>query len=182
MSAKIKILHLEDFPEDAELVQFELQKGNIQFEKRVVDNKADYERMLDVFNPDIILSDHSLPSFDSFQALTILNERKLDIPFILITATMSEEYAVDIMKKGASDYILKDRLQRLPSAVINSIKNRRLEQERRAAHERLLFHIENTPLGFIEWDDRGFAKSWSKRAEEILGWTGKEFIESQHEG
>ena len=61
MSAKIKILHLEDFPEDAELVEYELHKGNIKFEKRVVDNKEDYEKMLSDFNPDIILSDHSFP-------------------------------------------------------------------------------------------------------------------------
>ena len=122
MNAKIKILHLEDFPEDAELVQYQLQKGNIKFEKRVVDNKKDYEEALSDFKPDIILSDHSLPSFDSFQALAILKERALDIPFILITSTMSEEFAVDIMKQGASDYILKDRLQRLPSAVINLIE------------------------------------------------------------
>ena len=179
MKAKIKILHLEDFPEDAELVEYELHKGNIKFEKRVVDNKEDYEKMLSDFNPDIILSDHSLPSFDSFQALAILKEKRLDIPFILVTATMSEEFAVDIMKQGAADYILKDRLQRLPSAVINSIEKQRLEKEQQAAHERLLFHIENTPLGFIEWDDQGFAKSWSKRAEEIFGWTEKEFIEKQ---
>ena len=95
---------------------------------------------------------------------------------------MSEEFAVDIMKQGADDYILKDRLQRLPSAVVNSIEKHYLEKEQQAAHERLLFHIENTPLGFIEWDHRGFAKSWSKRAEEIFGWTGKEFIESQENG
>ena len=182
MSAKIKILHLEDLPEDAELVEYELQKGKIKFEKRVVDNKEDYEKMLSDFNPDIILSDHSLPSFDSFQALAILKEKKLDIPFILVTATISEEFAVDIMKQGAADYILKDRLQRLPSAVINSLEKHRLEEEQQAAHERLLFHIENSPLGFIEWDGQGFAKSWSKRAEEIFGWSGKEFIESQKIG
>jgi len=180
MNTKIKILHLEDLPEDAELVEYELRKGNINFEKRIVDNKKDYESALGDFNPDIILSDHSLPSFDSFQALAILNEKKLHIPFILITATMSEEFAVDIMKRGASDYVLKDRLQRLPSAVTNSIAKRRLEDEQQAAHERLRLHIENTPLGFIEWDNQGFVKSWSKRAEEIFGWTGKEFIEIQN--
>jgi len=182
MSAKIKILHLEDVPEDADLVEYELHKGKINFEKRVVDNREDYEKMLIVFIPDIILSDHSLPSFDSFQALAILKEKRLDIPFILVTATMSEEFAVDIMKQGAADYILKDRLQRLPSAVINSIEKQLLDENQKAAHERLLFHLENTPLGFIEWDDHGFARSWSKRAEEIFGWTGKEFIESQEKG
>ena len=175
MDKPIKILHLEDVPTDAELVEYELQKGNIKFEKRVVDNKDDFVRMLSDFNPDIILSDHSLPSFDSVQAIAILKEKKLDIPFILITATVSEEFAVDIMKQGASDYILKDRLQRLPSAVINSLEKRRLEEKQRASLERLSLHIENTPLGFIEWNDQGLAISWSKRAEEIFGWTQKDF-------
>lgn len=176
MDKPIKILHLEDVPTDAELVEYELQKGNIKFEKRVVDNKDDFVRMLSDFNPDIILSDHSLPSFDSVQAIAIIKEKKLDIPFILITATVSEEFAVDIMKQGASDYILKDRLQRLPSAVINSLEKRRLKEEQQASLERLSLHIENTPLGFIEWNDQGLAISWSKRAEEIFGWTGKDFI------
>ncbi|MEO6290499.1 MAG: ATP-binding protein [Ginsengibacter sp.] len=179
MNTKIKILHLEDSLSDAELADYELHKGNLVFEKRVVDNREEYEKMLSDFNPDIILSDHSLPSFNSFKALAILKERKLDIPFILVTATMSEEFAVDIMKQGADDYILKDRMQRLPSAVANSIEKHRLADTQKAAHERLIFHIENTPLGFIEWDHRGFAKSWSKRTEEIFGWSEKEFIETQ---
>jgi len=88
MSAQIKILHLEDFPEDAELVEFELHKGNLKFDKQVVDNKDDYEMMLRDFNPEIILSDHSLPSFDSFQALALLRQKKINIPFILVTAPM----------------------------------------------------------------------------------------------
>ncbi len=174
---KIKILHLEDFPEDAELVEDELLKENLNFDKVVVDNKEDYEKVLTQFNPDVILSDHSLPSFDSFRALAFLAEKSLNIPFILVTATMSEEFAVAIMKQGAADYILKDRLQRLPSAIINSIKKNRLEKEQHAANERLLFHIENAPVGFIEWDEHGRIKSWSRRAEEIFGWTAKEAIE-----
>lgn len=182
MNSVIKILHLEDLSEDAELVENELRKGNIKFEKQVVDNKEDYEKMLGNFNPDIILSDHSLPSFDSFHALAILKEKRLDIPFILITATMSEEFAVDIMRQGASDYVLKDRLQRLPSAVINSIEKHRLEKEERAGNERLLFHIENTPLGFIEWDDKLHIRSLSKRAEEIFGWSKQDFIDNERAG
>ena len=182
MKQKIKILHLEDVSSDAELIARELKRGEIDSEILVVDNKAKFVRALKDFSPDIILSDHSLPSFDSNEALRVVKETGITVPFILLTATMTDEFAVDIMKKGADDYIIKDRLQRLPSAVINSIEKRRSEEEQQAAHERLVFHIENTPLGFIEWDDQGFAKSWSKRAEEIFGWSGKEFIESQEKG
>lgn len=179
MNTTIKVLHLEDDPSDAELIDYELRKGDIQFEKQLVDSREEYEEMLNKFDPDIILSDHSLPSFNSFKALEILKYKQLNIPFILVTATVSEEFAVDIMKRGADDYILKDRLQRLPSAVMNSIEKRRLEQEKQAASERLAFHLENAPLGFIELDNRGFVKSWSKRAEEILGWEGKTIFRGQ---
>jgi PAS domain S-box-containing protein len=179
MNEKIRILHLEDLSSDAELIDYELTKGNITFEKRLVDTREEYENMLDTFRPDIILSDHSLPSFNSSKALEILKEKKLNIPFILVTATVSEEFAANIMKNGATDYILKDRLQRLPSAVINSIEKYRLEREKQSSNERLAFHIDNAPLGYIEWDNNGFANAWSKRAEEILGWSGKEFSERQ---
>jgi PAS domain S-box-containing protein len=128
--------------------------------------------------------------------LKIVKDTDLKIPFILVTATVSEEFAVTIIKEGAEDYVLKDRLQRLPSAVLNAIKKKQLELERekyfteivasreelKAAHERLLFHIENSPLGFVEWDNNAMVKSWSKRAEEIFGWTEKELIENNKPG
>ncbi len=182
MSQKLKILHLEDLPTDAELVARELKKGNINSEIRVVDDKKKFLSALKEFMPDIILSDHSLPSFDSHEALRLVKDTGTTVPFVLVTATVTEEFAAKIMKEGASDYILKDRLQRLPSVIINSIEKHLLEEEKQATHERLMFHIENTPLGFIEWDSGGFPKSWSKRAEVILGWSGQEFIASQEKG
>ena len=130
MINKIKILHLEDLPSDAELVERELKKGNIQFEKIVVDNKTDYINTLKKFSPDLILSDHSLPSFNSIEALKIIKEAALNIPFILVTATMSEEYVVEMMKQGIYDYILKDRLKRLPTAVLNALEKNIAEKER----------------------------------------------------
>src|SRR4051794_3863646 len=116
MAERLKILHLEDLPHDAELVERELKKGELAFEKIVVSTKKEFTDALEGFIPDIILSDHSLPAFNSQQALKIVKEKGLKIPFILITANISEEFAVNIMKDGAWDYILKDRLQRLPNA------------------------------------------------------------------
>ena len=121
MNTKLKILHLEDLPSDAELVDRELKKGSIEFEKLVVDNKTDFERALKEFSPDIILSDHSLPAFNSVEALKIVKQSGEDIPFILVTSTVSEDFAVDMMRDGATDYILKDRLQRLPAAILQAI-------------------------------------------------------------
>src|ERR1700731_1988954 len=116
MDRTLKILHIEDVPSDAELVERILKRSGIVYEKLIVDNKKEYIDALSQFHPDIILSDHSLPNFNSLEALNILKQTRMDIPFILITATVSEEFAVNVMKEGASDYILKDRLQRLPSA------------------------------------------------------------------
>jgi PAS domain S-box-containing protein len=130
MGRSLKILHIEDVPSDAELVERTLKKSGIDFEKVVVDTKEQYAKALKEFRPDIILSDHSLPSFNSLEALNILKQTKADIPFILITATVSEEFAVSVMKEGASDYVLKDRLQRLPNAIINAIEKRQLDAER----------------------------------------------------
>src|ERR1700744_3557845 len=99
---KLKILHLEDMATDAELVGMELKRSTLLYEKIVVDNREDFIRALQEFVPHIVLSDHSLPSFNSIEALEILKKSGLNIPFILITATISEEFAVNIMKDGAS--------------------------------------------------------------------------------
>ncbi|HTD41734.1 MAG TPA: PAS domain-containing protein [Mucilaginibacter sp.] len=130
MIQSLKILHIEDVQSDAELVERTLKKSGIAFEKRIVDGKEEYIKALEEFNPDVILSDHSLPAFDSLDALRILKQTGRTIPFILITATVSEEFAVSVMKEGASDYVLKDRLQRLPNAVLNAVGKYRSDNER----------------------------------------------------
>src|SRR5688572_27039092 len=137
MKKKLKILHLEDIYSDSEMIFRELKKADILFEKKLVDNKDGFITALKDFNPDIILSDHSLPVFDSHEALGIVKEMGLQVPFILVTATVSEEYAVNIIKNGASDYILKDRLQRLPNAVLKAIAQFDLEKEKQEANEAL---------------------------------------------
>jgi PAS domain S-box-containing protein len=130
---KLKILHLEDIPTDAELIDRTLERSGLSYQRLLVDNKMDYTKALNEFKPDIILSDHSLPSFNSFEALSLLKESALNIPFILITATISEEFAVEVMKAGATDYILKDRTQRLPSAIVNALEKFKLENEHQRA-------------------------------------------------
>jgi PAS domain S-box-containing protein len=137
MPAAIKILHLEDVPTDAMLVRYALEKGGLKFEKRDVDTKEAYTAALTEFKPDIVLSDHSLPDFNSPEALTILKESDLDVPFILITSTISEEFAVSIMQMGAADYILKDRMQRLPNAVLSAIDKYKINAERKKAFDEL---------------------------------------------
>jgi signal transduction histidine kinase len=129
MDRPLKILHLEDLSADAEMVARVLRKAKLLFDVRVVFDKPDFLRALREFRPDIILSDHSLPAFNSLEALKITREEGVLSPFILVTATVSEEYAVSVIKEGASDYILKDRLERLPNAVQNALDRRRTEEE-----------------------------------------------------
>ena len=109
----------------------ELQKS-LDFDHLVIDSEEAYVNALEQFRPDVILCDHSLPSFNSLEALKIVKRKKLHIPFILITATMSEEVAAGVVREGADDYILKDRLKRLPNAVLNAIEKYRHEKERKA--------------------------------------------------
>jgi signal transduction histidine kinase len=129
MDRQLKILHLEDLAADAEMVDRVLRKAKLRFEMKVVIDKSDFLKALREYQPDIILSDHSLPAFNSLEALKITREEGIRSPFILVTATVSEEYAVNVIKEGASDYILKDRLERLPNAVQNALDRRRTEEE-----------------------------------------------------
>ena len=117
ISKPIRILHVEDNRPDSDLVRFILKKANINVKILVVEDRKEFIDSLYHFNPDIILSDHTLPSFNSIEVIRILKDMKIDIPVILITGTVSEEFAVLIMKEGASDYLLKDRLERLPIAI-----------------------------------------------------------------
>ncbi len=117
-------------PFDVEMVDRELTRAGLEFEKLVVDNKAEFENALDNFCPDIILSDHSLPAFNSEKALQIAKEKLPHIPFILVTATVSEEFAVNVLKQGASDYILKTNIQRLPSSVTAALDKAKILEEK----------------------------------------------------
>lgn len=133
----MKILFVEDMLSEAELIWCEIEKINISFSKLLVDNREDFLNGLDAFQPDIIISDFSLPLFDGMKALLIRNEKAPSIPFILVTGSMNEEVAVECMKAGADDYILKENLSRLGPAVINSINKIKLLKEKKTAEEEL---------------------------------------------
>jgi len=137
MGLPLKILHLEDLPSDAELVGRVLRKAKIEFEMKVVVDRPEFVQALREFKPDIILSDHSLPAFNSLEALRITKEEGIEAPLILVTATVSEEYAVNVIQEGASDYILKDRLERLPNAVRNALDKKQMDEARRDADDAL---------------------------------------------
>lgn len=134
MDKGLKILILEDSRDDVDLIERELKRGGIAFTSVIVNKRHEFEDALKEFKPDIILSDHSLPQFNSIEALKLYKERQkelnLSAPFILITGAVSEEFAVQCIKAGADDYILKDRLKRLPSSVLSALERTNMESER----------------------------------------------------
>jgi signal transduction histidine kinase/CheY-like chemotaxis protein len=128
------VLILEDQPTDAELMVRELRRAMFDPTWQRVEAESDYVAHLDPAL-DVILADYKLPQFDAVCALQRLQERGLDIPFIVVSGAISEEVAVECMKQGAADYLLKDRLARLGQAVAQALEQRRLRRERRRAEE-----------------------------------------------
>ena len=137
MATPLRVLILEDNPNDAELERHELRRSGYEPIGARVENEQDYRDQLQLA-PEIILADFSMPEFDSLHALEILKECQLDIPFIIVSGTIGEDLAVQVMKSGASDYIIKDRLGRLGQAVGNALEKNRLRNESRLAERRLL--------------------------------------------
>jgi putative nucleotidyltransferase with HDIG domain len=135
--SKLKILSLEDVPSDAELQRDTLRRDGLEFDWACVDNEADFKRSLEEFAPDIILADYNLPSYDGGEALKLAKEMRPYVPMIIVTGTLGEIKAVQLMKGGAVDYILKDRLVRLPEAVRNALANAHMKAERSFAREKL---------------------------------------------
>jgi len=129
MNLPLRILLLEDNIADAELIQRAVKKSPILCQFRHVSNREEFLQALDDEVPDLILSDNTLPQYNATEALQLVRARFPHLPFILITGTVSEEYAASIIKQGADDYILKDRLIRLPSAIEAALKQRRAEKE-----------------------------------------------------
>jgi signal transduction histidine kinase/DNA-binding response OmpR family regulator len=132
-----RILFVEDVLADAELIWFEIDKSNIIYEKKLVDNRKDYLEELENFDPEIIISDFSLPQFNGMAALQIRNQKAPSIPFILVTGSHNEEVAVECMKAGADDYILKGNLSRLGPAILSAITRVRLLKKIKRAETRL---------------------------------------------
>lgn len=172
----IRILHLEDQPSDAEQVARILKKAEIPFELKLVSARSQYIEALKEFKPELILSDHNLPSFNSIEALEILRNTKMKIPFVLVTGTVSEEFAVEAMRAGADDYILKDRLQRLPVATLNVLEKYRLEQEK-VRSETSLRNINANSLDMIcSVSEEGYFLHVSAASKAILGYTPAELV------
>ncbi|MEI7869938.1 MAG: EAL domain-containing protein [Candidatus Methylumidiphilus sp.] len=133
----IRILLLEDVPTDAELIEVELRDAGLSFTSKVVQTKREFTDALEAFQPDIVLSDFTLPAFDGLSALNIVQERLPELPVIMVTGAVADELAVGMLKAGAKDYVLKDRLARLKPAIERVMRERQTELGRTLAEEAL---------------------------------------------
>ncbi len=137
MKDLIKILLVEDLPSDAEILWHELSRNGINFEKRHVENRKDYVNELMSFVPDLIISDYALPQFDGMEALLLKNDLSPLTPFILVTGSVNEEIAVECMKAGADDYVLKQNLSRLIPSIRAAMSKIEMLLEKKAAEKEL---------------------------------------------
>jgi signal transduction histidine kinase len=135
MEKHLRILVLEDMEDDLELIEYILTDANLKFTAKRVDSREQFVSSLEKDQVDVILSDHSLPQFNSDEALTIYRNSGLKIPFILVTGAVSDEFAVNSLKQGADDYVLKSNLTRLPAAIVNAVKQREAEAAKVLAND-----------------------------------------------
>ncbi|MCE9560933.1 MAG: PAS domain-containing protein [Planctomycetes bacterium] len=134
----LRVLIIEDNPSDAELILHSLQQAG--FEPKVIRAETEVEYLTQLESaPDVILCDYNLPQLSAMRALDLLQERRLEIPFLIVSGSIGEETAVESIKRGATDYILKDRLGRLGSAVTRALEQRKLRDAERSSQAQLRF-------------------------------------------
>lgn len=137
MNENLKILILEDNSTDAELNIRELKKSGLIFTSEIVQTRETFERALENFIPDIILSDYALPTFDGATAFRIKQNKFPELPFIIVSGTIGEEKAVELIKSGVTDYVLKDKLFELPQKFNRALKEAEEKKGKRIAEGQL---------------------------------------------
>jgi PAS domain S-box-containing protein len=179
----LKILFIEDLPSDVELAVLELRKEGLRFEHKRVDVRDDFIKALNEFRPDIVISDYSMPEYDGSRALMDTKEFDPLLPFILCTGSINEETAVECIKAGAEDYVIKEHMTRLPFAVKEALEQHSIHIEKRAAElllreneKKLQSIFSAAPVGiglmvnriFIEVNDT-FCKITGYSRKELIG-------------
>jgi signal transduction histidine kinase len=134
---QLRVLHVEDNMLDAELVSQALRRGGFSAAVVVVQTEKDFVQQLHVHHPDIVIADYNLPQWKGMEALDVLQRESIDIPLILVSGALGDVTAVDCIKKGATDYVLKDGIARLPEAIRRALQEKRVLRLRREAEEDL---------------------------------------------
>ena len=183
MPSRLRVLHLEDSPRDAELVRHRLESDGVSCDIRVVTGKAGFESALAGASFDLIISDYNLPGYDGITALKQAQAIQPDVPVILVSGTVSEEQAVSCLQIGATDYLLKDRLDRLAPAVRRAIQEAQTRLTRRRAEvalaeseQRKAAILDSVLDCIVTMDADGIVIEFNAAAERTFGYTKTEAI------
>ncbi len=175
MPTPLRVLIVEDNADDAELMALHLRQAGFEPDWRRVETEADYLSALED-PPDLILSDWSLPHFSGVHALRVLNARGLDIPFIIVSGSIGEEAAIDALRNGADDYVLKDRPARLGPSVARALEDRSLrmvqqqaERALRESEERYRSLFNGSPVGVYRTGEDGRIQAANPALANLFG-------------
>src|SRR4051812_27733927 len=169
MSEFLKILMVEDVATDAALIRRNIERGGLAVELRRVERESEYREALTNFVPEMILSDFSMPHFDGISALRIARESYPRIPFIFVSGTMGEERAIDALTSGATDYVLKQNLARLPAAIKRAMRDAKARVERHAMEAGLRRAQLLAKLAHVITGSDGSFESWSETLPQLIG-------------
>ena len=177
MSTELKLLLLEDNPADADLIQTLLKRAGLQFSAVVAGDEAEFLAAMKREGYHAVLADNALPQYSSMEALKLIRKTNPNVAFILVTGTVSEEFAVNIIQQGADDYILKTNLTRLPAALQSAIEKKKIryekelaEKEREKEKELSISIVNSLPGVFYLCDRYGNFLRWNKNLEFITGY------------
>jgi PAS domain S-box-containing protein len=177
----LRILFIEDLPSDVDLAVLELRKERLMFEYTSVCTRVDLIKALKKFKPDLIISDYMMPAFNGLQALKEVKEFNPEIPFILCTGSINEETAVECIKAGAEDYVIKEHLTRLPFAVKEVLEQQRIQSGKRVAElllkeseKKFRSIMENSADAIFLTDRQGKYQYINKAVSVMLGYTSAE--------
>ena|SRR5438477_3849769 len=175
----LHILHIEDNSLDAELVRRMLEQDGLACEVALVHTPEDVRLALEQRQFDLILSDYTLPGFGGLSALEAVKQKAPDCPLIFVSGTIGEDAAVEALKRGATDYILKDRLGRLPLAVRRALLEKAQQAQHKRAEQKIIEQaamLDAAQEAILGGDLEGRIRYWNKGAERVHGWSAEEVL------
>jgi len=176
---KLNVLYLEDNMSDAELIISKLKSEGFQFQVKLVTEEKTYTENINSGSFDLILSDYNLPSYNGMAALKLAHQKCPQVPFICVSGAIGEDLAVEMLKEGAVDYVLKDKLGKLPLAIHRAL-NEILERKARDIAERELHKlsqaVESNPVSIAITNIQGIIEYANPRFYELCGYSSHEIL------